>query len=62
MRLRRIYLGIKHNPHKAEYSDLALTPVGEDEMETRELFQTAAAQAYVDQERRLDKIRHGEAA
>jgi hypothetical protein len=62
VRLRRIYLKIKHNPRRHEYTDLALSPVTDDENETRELFQSDAAQAYVRQEKRLDKIRHGEAA
>jgi hypothetical protein len=62
LRLRRIYLGIKHDPGKLDYSDLALTPVTADETETRELFQTEAAQAYVSQERRLERIRRGQAA
>ena len=39
-----------------------MTPVGDDEAETHELFNTAAAQSYLSQERRLDKIRHGAAA
>jgi hypothetical protein len=42
--------------------DLALSPVADDETETRELFQSDVAQAYVRQEKRLDKLRHGEAA
>jgi hypothetical protein len=42
--------------------DLALSPVEDDETESRELFQSTAAQAYVRQEQRLDKIRHGTAA
>jgi hypothetical protein len=62
VRLRRIYLKIKHDPRRHEYTDLALSPVTDDENETRELFQSDAAQAYVRQEKRLDKIRHGEAA
>jgi radical SAM superfamily enzyme YgiQ (UPF0313 family) len=62
LRVRRIYLRVKHDPRKHEYSDVALTPVGEDEAETLELFQSGAAQAYVRQEKRLEKIRHGEAA
>ncbi|MGZ8310372.1 MAG: B12-binding domain-containing radical SAM protein, partial [Rhodoplanes sp.] len=61
LRLRRIYLRIKHDPKRYEYRDLAITPVTDDEG-SRELFQNAAAQAYVDQERRLEKIRRGEAA
>jgi radical SAM superfamily enzyme YgiQ (UPF0313 family) len=59
--LRRKYLRIKHDPKKFEYTDLALTPVTEEE-EERELFHTDAAKAYVAQEHRLDKFRHGEAA
>jgi hypothetical protein len=61
LRLRRKYLPIKHDPKKFEYTDLALTPVTDDE-EDRELFHTDAARAYVAQEHRLDKFRHGEAA
>ncbi len=60
--LRMIYLRIKRDPKRFEYTDLALTPVTDDEVETRDLFKTDAAQAYVSQERRLEKIRHGEAA
>jgi hypothetical protein len=37
-----------------------MTPVTEDEVLTHELFRTDAAQAYVGQQQRLDKIRHGE--
>ncbi len=46
-RLRLIYRKIKRDPHRYEYMDLALTPVTEDEIETRELFQSEAAQVYV---------------
>jgi hypothetical protein len=38
---------------KREYSDLALNPIDDDEIATRELFRNDAAQAYVSQERRL---------
>ncbi|MFY9992589.1 MAG: radical SAM protein, partial [Rhodoplanes sp.] len=62
LRLRRIYLKIKRNPKRYEYRDLAITPVTDDETGSRELFQNAAAQAYVDQERRLKEIREGAAA
>ncbi len=51
VRLRRIYGGIKRDARRLEYMDLALTPVFDDEVETRELFQTAAAQAFVARER-----------
>ena len=60
--LRAVYRRIRKDPKRLEYTDLALTPVTDDETETRELFQSAAAHAYVDQEHRLEKIRHGAAA
>ena len=58
MRLRRIYLVIRRNPRRFDYTDLAMTPVADDESQTHELFQTNAAQAYVGNERRLEKARH----
>jgi hypothetical protein len=61
VRLRRIYLAIKHDARRFEYSDLAMTPVTDGEAETHELFQTEAARAYVGQERRLQEIRRGRA-
>jgi radical SAM superfamily enzyme YgiQ (UPF0313 family) len=61
LRLRRIYLAIKHDPKNKEYMDLALSPVADDE-ESRELFHTPSAEAFVRQEKRLDKIGRGEAA
>ncbi|HKF62480.1 MAG TPA: radical SAM protein [Dongiaceae bacterium] len=62
LRMRMVYLRIKHDPERRNYMDLALSPVDDDETESRELFQSTAAQAYVRQEQRLDKIRHGTAA
>jgi radical SAM superfamily enzyme YgiQ (UPF0313 family) len=62
VRLRRIYLKVKHDPRRQEYMDPALSPVADDEAETHELFQSEAAQTYVRQERRLEKIRHGQVA
>jgi hypothetical protein len=62
LRLRLIYLRIKHDPKRYQYTDLAITPVTDDEIETHQMFQNATAQAYVDQERRLLKIRQGAAA
>lgn len=59
-RLRLIYLRIKRDPARFEYSDLALEPVADDEIETRELFQTEAAQAYAGNQIRLAQIRRGE--
>jgi radical SAM superfamily enzyme YgiQ (UPF0313 family) len=58
--LRKIYLAIKRDPRRQEYVDAALMPIAEDEIETHELFKTDAARAYVDQERRLEKIREGQ--
>jgi hypothetical protein len=60
--LRRIYLRIKYDPRRFEYMDLALTPVADDEVETRELFRSQAAQSYVGQEQHLDKLRRGGSA
>jgi hypothetical protein len=54
--LRRIYLRIKKDPKRFEYTDLALTPGG-DETDTLEMFQSDAAHAYVDQEKRLARAR-----
>jgi hypothetical protein len=62
LRMRRMYLRIKYDPKRYEYTDLAIEPVSEDEIETHEMFHTDAARAYVDQERRLEKVRHGAAA
>ncbi len=60
-RIRRRYLPIKHSPNRADYMDHAITPVTEDE-ENRELFQSEQAQAFVNQQHRLEKARQGEAA
>ena len=49
LRLRRIYLAIKHDPRRFDYTDLAMTPVADDEADTHELFDTDAARAYVAQ-------------
>ena len=61
-RLHRIYKRIKHDPKRYEYRDLAITPVTDDETGSREMFQNAAAQAFVDQQRRLKEIREGAVA
>ena len=62
LRLRKIYLGIKYDPERYEYTDLAITPVTDDEIETHEMFHTEAGQQYVKQEKRLEKIKLGQAA
>ena len=57
--LRRIYLRIKHDPRRFEYSDTAMTAVAADEAQTHELFATDAARAYLAQAQRLQQIRDG---
>jgi radical SAM superfamily enzyme YgiQ (UPF0313 family) len=59
LRLRRVYLGIKHDANRYNYTDLAMTPVREDEAATHELFQTGAAKAFVGREQRLRDAREG---
>jgi hypothetical protein len=58
MRLRRIYLAIRNDPRRFDYTDLAMTPVSDDEFQTHELFRTDAAQVFVGQQQRLEKARH----
>ena len=62
LRLRVIYLGIKKDPKRYEYTDLAITPVTDDEIETHEMFHTEAGAQFVTQEKRLEKIKLGTAA
>jgi hypothetical protein len=50
------------DPQRFEYNDLAITPVMEDEIESRELFQSAEAQSYVIKIQQVEKLRHGTAA
>ncbi|MEK6300893.1 MAG: radical SAM protein [Acidobacteriota bacterium] len=58
-RLRLIYLKIKRDPLRYEYMDMALEPVADDEIETRELFQSEVAQSYVGRLSQLEGIRRG---
>lgn len=60
LRLRLIYLRLKKDPKRLEYMDLALEPVTDDELETRELFQNETAQKYIHDVERLKKIREGQ--
>jgi radical SAM superfamily enzyme YgiQ (UPF0313 family) len=63
VRMRAIYVRkVKHDPHRYQYMDAALSPIDADETEKRALFDSDAAKAYVRQEQRLEKLRHGEAA
>jgi hypothetical protein len=59
MRLRLIYLKIKRDPRRYDYTDLALEPVADDEIENRELFQSEVAQTYVGRMQQLEGIRRG---
>jgi radical SAM superfamily enzyme YgiQ (UPF0313 family) len=61
MRIRLVYLKIKRDPRRFEYMDLALEPVADDEIETRELFQSPVALAYVSHLQELERMRRGEA-
>jgi hypothetical protein len=59
-RLRMIYVRLKKDPAKLDYMDLALEPVMHNETETRELFQSEAAHAFVEKMQRNERARHGE--
>lgn len=59
-RLRLIYRKVRKDPKKHEYMDLALEPVTENEIETRELFQSEAAHNFLDKINRNEKARQGE--
>ena len=50
------------DPQRFAYNDLAITPVMEDEAETRELFQSAEAHSYLVKIQQVEKLRHGTAA
>lgn len=62
LRLYRMYARLRKDPARTEYMDLAITPVTEDEVETREMFQTAEARNYVVKIQRVEKMRKGAAA
>ena len=61
VKLRRIYLRIKHDPQRYAYTDIAMTPVAADEAATHELFNTGAAQAYIAQAKRVKQAQEGHA-
>jgi hypothetical protein len=62
LRLYRMYSLLKKDPRRAEYTDLALTPVTDEEVETLEMFQSAGAQAFVGREQKIGRVRRGAAA
>lgn len=59
-RLRLIYRKVRKDPQRLAYMDPALEPVTENEIETRELFQSEAAHNFVEKLQKIEKIRHGE--
>jgi radical SAM superfamily enzyme YgiQ (UPF0313 family) len=59
LRMRLIYLSIKRDPSRFDYMDEALEPVTDHE-EDRELFQTDAAQKFLETVHRNEKITRGE--
>jgi radical SAM superfamily enzyme YgiQ (UPF0313 family) len=59
LRLYRMYSKLKKDPRRFEYMDLAITPVTDDEIETREMFQTEEARNYVVRIQRVEKMRSG---
>ena len=61
LRLRRIYLRIKQDPQRFAYTDVAMTPLADSDVDTLELFGTKSAQAYVNQEERLRRVREAPA-
>ena len=58
--LQLIYRKVKRDPDRMTYSDLAVQPVADDETETRELFQSDAAHAYLEKVQRRERVRRGE--
>ncbi len=59
LRMRLIYRRVKHDPTRFDYMDTALEPVTDHE-EEREMFQSDAAQDYLDKVHRNEKIVRGE--
>jgi hypothetical protein len=59
LRLRRKYLAIKHDPNRFAYTDLAMTPVRDDDAETHELFQTDVAKAFIGHQEHVKKVQVG---
>lgn len=58
LRMRLIYLRVRKDPARFEYSDLALESVTDHE-EERELFQSAAAQTYLEKVHKIENISRG---
>jgi hypothetical protein len=62
LRLYRMYGKLRKDPRRSEYVDLTITPVTDDEIDTREMFQTSEARDYVVKIQRVEKFRRGAAA
>jgi len=62
LRLYRMYGKLRKDPRRSEYTDLALTPVTDDEVETMEMFQSPGAQAFVGRIQQIERLRRGAAA
>ena len=56
-RLRRLYLRLKKDEARFNYTDLALTPVTDHDFEDLEMFHTPSAAAFVAQEQRRQHAR-----
>ena len=57
------YRRIKRDPQRMAYMDLAVQrPVTDDEVATRELFQSEAAQTFIIKVEKREKLRRGELA
>jgi len=59
LRLRLIYRKIRRDPARFDYMDTALEPVTDHE-EEREMFQTAAAQNYLEKIHHIERVKRGE--
>ncbi len=57
LRFYLILRKVMRDPHRLEYTDLAITPVTEDETDTHEMFQSTVAQDYLVKIRRSEKHR-----
>jgi len=56
-RLRRLYLRLKKDEARFKYTDLALTPVTDHDVEDLEMFHTPSAAAFIAQEQRRQHAR-----
>ena len=57
MKYYRILQRVRGDVNASAYTDLAITPVTEDEVDTRELFQSEDAHAYLVKIQRTEGLR-----